>query len=190
MLYYPNVDWLNEDFFDNHFGNTADFHECLIYIADFLKIFPGRFSILEIAEVLGITKDRSNALLENLIKIGLLNVNQAGLPILSDRRFEFYPSANDFASEPSDIIELGLEKISSNGWVNIRNECIESSVSKTIQSYIFPIKNPIAIEEISLELGINFIDVVRFSFHFEADKNSLAEKLFKDKTIYFNPIKI
>ena len=143
MLYYPNVDWSNEEFFDNHYGNTADFHECLIYIADFLKIFPGRFSIFEIAEVLSINKDRANALFENLIRIGLVNLDDAGLPILSNRRFEFYPSANDFASEPNDIVDLGLEKISSNGWVKIRNECIESSISKKIQSSTFPIKKTI-----------------------------------------------
>lgn len=190
MLYYPNVDWLSEGFFDNHYGNTADFHECLNYIADFLKIFPGRFSIFEIAEVLGINQDRSNALLEILMKIGLVNLNQAGLPILSERRFDFDPSANDFASEPRDIIDLGLEKISLSGWVQIRNECIESEISKTIQSHTFPIKTPISVEEISLELGINLIDVIRFGFYFEPDENSLAKKIFKNKTIYFTPIKI
>jgi len=190
MLYFPDCDWLDEAFFDNNFGNTADFHECLIYIADFLRIFPGRFSILEIAEVLGINKERCNSLLETLVKIELVNLNQAGFPILSNRQFDFYPSANDFASEPSDIVELGLENISENGWSNIRNKCIESDVSKTIQARIPCIKTPVSIEEISLELGIKFIDVVKFGFHFEPEKNSSVEKIFKDNTIFFTPIKI
>jgi hypothetical protein len=184
MLYDTDVDWLDETFFDNHYGNTSDFHECLIYLSDFLRLFPERFSLVDIATILDIQPDRSRYLFEIIEKIGLIHFNEAGFPKLRKTKFDFNAAGNDFAVEAGDIEKLGLEKISSSNWFKNNKEFMKNPNSMRIQDFIKSKSEEISISEVSLNLDLNIMVVAKFAFCLTHRNEIFIEVIGKNGDVY------
>jgi hypothetical protein len=184
MLYGTDVDWLDETFFDNHYGNTSDFHECLIYLSDFLRLFPESFSFVDIATILDLQPSRSRYLFEIIEKIGLINFNEFGFPKLRKTKFDFNVSGNDFAVEAGDIEKLGLEKISSSNWFKINKDFMKNPNSMRIQEFIKSKSEEISISEVSLNLDLNIIDVAKFAFCLTHRNEIFIEVIGKNGDVY------